>query len=84
MWTGVLIIFHHWPFLNMVIHSYILRFGRALFSYCAQSLHWISYPGTLSAHKKSYHCTLLFFGAYEKQSSQVNSAAMTLQLAGEG
>jgi hypothetical protein len=84
MWMGILIINHQLPFLNMVIHLYIPRLGRALFPYCAQSLHWISYHGTPSANKKSYHCTLFFFGSYEKWSSQVNSVAMTLQLAGEG
>jgi hypothetical protein len=38
------------PFLNMVIHSYTLRRGKALLPCCAESLQWASAPGMPSAH----------------------------------
>jgi hypothetical protein len=50
-----------WLFLNMVIHLYILQCGKALLPYCAESLQWISAPGTSSAHKHliTARCTSL-------------------------
>jgi hypothetical protein len=42
-----------------------------LFPYCTDILLCISSPGTPSAHKKTDHCPLLFFGANEKWTVQV-------------
>jgi hypothetical protein len=39
------------PFLNMVIHSYMLSCCKALFPYYAEILRWISAHGTNSTHK---------------------------------
>jgi hypothetical protein len=64
-------------FSNTVIHLYTLCCSKALFPYCAGSLWWISAPG-IACPQKSYHCTLLFFGAYRKQCSRVNSVTMIL------
>jgi hypothetical protein len=35
----------------LAIHLYILHCSKALFPYCAESLQWISAPGTPSVHK---------------------------------
>jgi len=40
------------PCWKFSIHSYTLPRGKALSSYCAESLLWISAPGTPSDHKK--------------------------------
>jgi len=40
------------PCWNFLIHSYTLRRGKALSPNCAESLLWISAPGTPSDHKK--------------------------------
>jgi hypothetical protein len=47
------------PFMNMVTDFYTLHCGKALFSYCAESLGWISAPRTPLAHKNCYHWTLV-------------------------
>jgi hypothetical protein len=39
------------PFLNMVIHSYMLFCGKELFPYCAESLRLVSALGTPSAQR---------------------------------
>jgi hypothetical protein len=52
------------PFLYMVIHSCTLRWGKTLFSYCAESLRWRSAPGTPSAYM--YHCTAALLWCVQK------------------
>jgi hypothetical protein len=38
------------PFLEMDINLCKLHYGKALFSYCAESMQWISVPGTFTGH----------------------------------
>ena len=59
----------------MVIQSYTLRCGKALFPYCAESLWWISAPGIPSAPKNHIPARwLLFVGTNGQRSGRVNNS----------
>jgi hypothetical protein len=66
-------------------HSY--PFTRLLCDKAVSILCWKSVidfcPWYNFSLQKSYHCMLLFFGAYEKQSGHIRSATI-IQLAGQG